>query len=118
MIKRSNISHTTQAAFARELGVDRSTVAGYVRRGMPIRADGKLDRDACLKWIGAHVQAQVGSRGVGARGAERLTGSQSTAKPNGNRHDEPGPLAVASIRLNSLRADKLGGRVSAAGGRH
>jgi hypothetical protein len=106
MIERSNIKHTTQAAFARELGVGRSTVAGYVRRGMPLTADGKLDRGVCLKWIGANVNVQVGARGAGVRGAERLSGAPS--KANGrSKGAEPGPLTMASVRLVSLRADKL-----------
>src|SRR3954470_24669975 len=42
---------TTKAALADELGITRARISQYVKSGMPVRGDGKLDRAVALNWI-------------------------------------------------------------------
>lgn len=41
----------TKAELATLLGVSRPRVSQLVRDGLPVRADGKLDREAALGWL-------------------------------------------------------------------
>ena len=56
-----------KAEFADALGVSRSTVSAYCRRGLPQLPDGRLDEDACRAWIRENVRSQTGMRGLGGR---------------------------------------------------
>lgn len=42
---------TTKAGLAAELGISKARVSQYVQRGLPVRSDGKLDREQALYWI-------------------------------------------------------------------
>ena len=46
------MTDTTKSALAAELGVTKARVSQYVGNGLPVRRDGKLDREAALNWIG------------------------------------------------------------------
>lgn len=50
----------TKASFAREVGVTKTTVGGYIRSGMPVELDGRVDREVALEWIDANVDTAVG----------------------------------------------------------
>ena len=52
----------TKAELARELGLHRSTIGHYVKRRMPTRADGKLNRLEALAWIERYVSSLGGGR--------------------------------------------------------
>jgi hypothetical protein len=50
----------TKADLARELNVHRSTIGFYVRKGMPIRADGRVNRRQALKWAEGYASSLGG----------------------------------------------------------
>jgi len=59
----------TKAALARELGIDRSRLSQMMKRGLPTRRDGLLDRTKVLEWL----SGQYGSyRGRSRKGDEVL----------------------------------------------
>jgi phage terminase Nu1 subunit (DNA packaging protein) len=41
----------TKADLARLLGCDRSRITQLARAGMPVRRDGRLDRETALAWV-------------------------------------------------------------------
>ncbi len=51
----------TKADLARELGVSKSRVSQYVKEGLPVRPDGKLDREAALTHLRMYRVSEVGS---------------------------------------------------------
>jgi hypothetical protein len=62
----------TKAAFARTLGVSRSRVTALVKRGLPVRSDGKIDLPTALKWVCENVEqtTHFPDRGVNKLNAE------------------------------------------------
>src|SRR3954454_17309342 len=65
------MSVTSKSALAAEIGITRGRVSQYVSAGMPTLADGKLDREAALRWIAKkHCQRFGGNHG--ARRAKEL----------------------------------------------
>ena len=42
---------TTKAALAAELKISKARVSQYVKAGLPVRSDGKLNREEALNWI-------------------------------------------------------------------
>jgi phage terminase Nu1 subunit (DNA packaging protein) len=75
----------TKAAFARTLGVSRSRVTALVKRGLPVRSDGRIDLPAALAWVRENVEqtSHFPDRGVNKLNAE--------AVPAGEGADD-GPL--------------------------
>jgi len=65
------MSVTTKSALASELGITRGRVSQYVSAGMPTLADGKLDREAALRWIAKKHYRRIGGD-HGARRAKTL----------------------------------------------
>jgi hypothetical protein len=55
----------TRSSLAAELRISRPRVTQYVARGMPIRKDGKLDRERCLEWLGRNCLSVDQARGGG-----------------------------------------------------
>ena len=51
----------TKADLAREIGVSKSRVSQYVKSGLPVRSDGKLDREAALTHLRMYRVSDVGS---------------------------------------------------------
>src|SRR3954447_15566816 len=62
---------TSKSALATELGITRGRVSQYVSAGMPTLADGKLDREAALRWIAKKHYRRIGGD-HGARRAKTL----------------------------------------------
>jgi hypothetical protein len=44
-----------KSELAQELGVTRSAVSRYCERGLPVRGDGRLDREVALRWVERNV---------------------------------------------------------------
>ena len=65
------MSVTSKPALAAELGITRGRVSQYVSAGMPTLADGKLDREAALRWIAKKHYRRIGGD-HGARRAKKL----------------------------------------------
>ena len=65
------MSVTSKSALAAELGITRGRVSQYVSAGMPTLADGKLDREAALRWIAKKHYRRIGGD-HGARRAKTL----------------------------------------------
>src|SRR4051812_24107427 len=49
----------TKAALAAELGVTKPRVSQYVKSGLPVRSDGKLNREEALNWIAQNQLSQT-----------------------------------------------------------
>jgi hypothetical protein len=88
----------SKAALAAELRISRPRVSQYVAEGMPVRSDGKLNREEVLNWIGRnhvdHVDLTGQSKGVGRANALARDGGrrrQSTARPGSYGNREPDP---------------------------
>ena len=62
---------TSKSALAAELGISKARVSQYVLAGMPTLADGKLDREAALRWIAKKHYRRIGGD-HGARRAKTL----------------------------------------------
>jgi hypothetical protein len=63
----------TKTAFARRMGVNEVTVRGWCKRwcadGMPVRADGKVNEAAALRWVETYLdQARRAARTEGTSG--------------------------------------------------
>ena len=59
------MSVTSKSALAAELGISKARVSQYVKRGMPVLPDGKLDRERALRWIvKSHYQRHGGDHGA------------------------------------------------------
>jgi predicted transcriptional regulator len=54
---------TTKAGLAAELGISKARVSQYVQRGLPVRSDGKLDREQALYWIKRNIYYTLSSHG-------------------------------------------------------
>src|SRR4051812_6948759 len=65
------MSVTTKSALAAELGITRGRVSQYVSAGMPVRADGKLNREEAIRWIAKKHYQRFGGD-AGARRARQL----------------------------------------------
>ena len=64
---------TSKSALANELGISKARVSQYVLAGMPTLADGKLDREAAIRWIAKKHYRRFGGD-HGARRAKKLVG--------------------------------------------
>jgi phage terminase Nu1 subunit (DNA packaging protein) len=107
----------TKAELARRLHVHKSTISGYIRRGLPVK-DGRVDPALAADWIKQNVHAQAGSRGAGVRGAAELAGDPEVppgGDANSDLHDvslkpshgHRADLLQESIRLARVRADHI-----------
>jgi hypothetical protein len=54
---------TTKASLAAELGISKARVSQYVQRGLPVRSDGKLDREQALYCIKRNIYYTLSSHG-------------------------------------------------------
>src|SRR5713226_4621265 len=45
----------TKAALAKTLRVSKARISQYLSRGMPVRPDGKIDREAAVKWAAKNI---------------------------------------------------------------
>ena len=76
---------------ANELGVRKSAVTAWLRKGLPVQPNGLVDREVALEWINRNVEPQIGSQQLkgGAKAGELLRkkrGTRGRTKGN-NGHD-------------------------------
>ena len=55
------MSVISKADLSRELGVSKARVSQYVKSGLPVRSDGKLDRETVLEYLRMYYVSDVGS---------------------------------------------------------
>lgn len=93
----------TKAALAAELGISKGRVSQYCAQGLPVRPDGKLNREDALDWVRNHISAaqHYGKGAAVALGAKRSRPPQKSAPLS---VDEP---AVVSPAANGYTADEL-----------
>ena len=71
---------TTKSALAAELSITKARVSQYVKAGLPVRSDGKLDREEALNWIALNQRhALTGNKG--ARRAATIVKEQTPKRP-------------------------------------
>ncbi len=91
----------SKAELSRQLGVSRAAVTGYVRRGLPVNPDGKLNSAEALAWVNSHVEPHHADRGA-ALAADL---SEDAAGPGAERRgDGEGRTALAAERARLARA--------------
>lgn len=71
---------TTKASLAAELGITKARVSQYVTKGLPVRDDGKINREPALNWIAQNNYPKV-VKDKGAGRAKRLTRDVRAARP-------------------------------------
>src|SRR3954452_8591719 len=82
------MSITSKSALAAELGITRGRVSQYVAAGLPVRSDGRLDREEAIQWVAKNYYMRFGGddgarrAAVGARGLRR---SRFATSPSGRR---------------------------------
>lgn len=74
------MTYTTKSDLAAELGITRARVSQLCKSGLPVFADGTIDRTAALNWL-AHSKAHFGVRGetAASRAAQLLMVDQERA---------------------------------------
>ncbi|WP_157064281.1 hypothetical protein [Methylobacterium tarhaniae] len=82
---------TTKAALADELGVTRARVSQYVKAGLPVRSDGKLNRADVLNWLSANVRGLHSQDDRGVNRATRLA-EATRSKPRPAPIPPPEPV--------------------------
>ncbi|NUB09434.1 hypothetical protein FW320_25075 [Azospirillum sp. Vi22] len=100
----------TKASLADERNISRARVTQYCQRGMPVRSDGKLDRETCLNWVKENIDAtQRHDRGAAV--AEVLAGRfqpQPSARPaEPNRAGPPAGYEAVKLAGSELHAGAL-----------
>ena len=75
----------TKAGLAAELDVTRTRVSQYVKMGMPVRRDGRVDREQALHWI-ANQFAPATGEDKGAVRAYKLLQDGMVRSRQGRRH--------------------------------
>src|SRR5215210_603814 len=72
----------TKSNLAAELGISKARVSQYVAEGLPVRSDGKLNRDDALNWVARNHADYTGqNKGVGR--ARRLSAERRRSIPAG-----------------------------------
>ena len=88
----------SKAQLSRQLGVSRAAVTSYVRRGMPVNFDGKVNTAEALAWVNDHVEPHHADRGAA------MAAEVPEAKRRGNGDDRT-VLAAERARLACAQAD-------------
>ena len=78
----------TKAAFARRIGVSSARISQLINRGMPVRADGRVDVAGALAWLDDNLDTS--KRAGGAKPAPERSSAKS-----GAGSDAPGPARSA-----------------------
>ncbi|SER58285.1 hypothetical protein SAMN05216548_12710 [Faunimonas pinastri] len=88
----------TKAALAAELRVSKPRISQYCKRGLPVRGDGKIDREAALNWINRYCVSQT-SADKGANRAQRIVreGGVKPATPKQSGRSKPMPGLPKSV---------------------
>jgi hypothetical protein len=53
----------SKSELAEELGVHATRVSQFVRRGMPVRSDGKCNLERCCRWVMDHLDGDNNTDG-------------------------------------------------------
>jgi hypothetical protein len=95
----------SKSALAAELNISRARVAQYEKRGLPIRSDGKIDREKAIEWIASNIVPDSASTTKGgARAAQIMEGNAA----------QPNPIDQVAALVLRLIALKIGSIVSVA----
>lgn len=85
----------TKAALADELSISRARVSQYVKRGLPVRSDGRLNRADALNWLKWNALGLNSFEDRGVNRAGRLA-KVAKAKPERRPERKPQPEPTAS----------------------
>ncbi len=94
----------SKAQLSRQLGVSKAAVTGYVRRGMPVNFDGKLNAAEALAWVNDHVEPHHADRGA-ALAAEAPEANPRVKPGDRGDGDDRTALAAERARLACAQAD-------------
>jgi hypothetical protein len=83
----------TKARLAAELNVSKARVSQYVKRGLPVLGDGKVDLETAVKWV-ADNHVALNSRDAGANRAAKLVQRRRSA------------AAKSAARLTSTKGEE------------
>lgn len=85
----------TKSALADELSISRARVSQYVKTGLPVRSDGRLNRADVLNWLNSNA---VGLNSFEDRGVNRATrlakGAKAKPERRPDRKPQPQPAAA------------------------
>ena len=107
---------TTKAALAKTLNISKARVSQYIAKGMPVRPDGRLDREVAVKWLQNTILPKTakssGSRLLDVRVARELLQVQIAKL---NLEERQGELVDAGEveRVWSYRLTELKNRIMA-----
>ena len=91
----------SQANLAAELQISKARVSQYVADGLPVRKDGKLDRETAVKWVSDNHSDFTGNgKGLGrANTLARAQRRQPTARraPASHRGDKADPVLETMV---------------------
>jgi hypothetical protein len=97
----------TKSKLAKELKISRARVSQYVRLGLPVRRDGRLDRQHVLHWIRQNISPEVHpDRGAALAFAE-TTVKQSEATVISFAHSLKRPYDRGAVLMGSMLAYRL-----------
>ena len=90
---------TTKAALAAELKISKARVSQYVKAGMPVRSDGKLNREEAIRWVSTNQLSQTfEDKGANrARKLEKPARHRPGAKPAVGNYDPEVAVARAIV---------------------
>ena len=89
---------TTKKQLAAELGITPSRVSQYVRDGLPVRLDGKINHLNALNWVKSNV---AGDAGVVAA---RLLSTKSESGPVDGAHARATDAALMALARKIVRS--------------
>jgi hypothetical protein len=89
---------TTKSALAAELRITKPRVSQYVKRGLPVRKDGKLNRDQALNWLNQNQLGVIGED-RGANRAARLVKECRPRKQKTASQAGPAEMAIDALSL-------------------
>lgn len=82
----------TKAALADELSISRARVSQYVKAGLPVRSDGRLNRADALNWLNSNALGLNSFEDRGVNRAGRLA-KRTKAKPERRPDRKPQPAS-------------------------
>lgn len=101
------MSIVTKAAFAVELGVTKGRVSQYLKGGMPVRDDGKVDRVEALNWLNAkRLNLMPGTKGLNHAAAAVKASKPPTGKPR-ETSPKPRETSLDETTFETERTRKL-----------
>ena len=87
----------TKAALAAELGLSKARISQYAKNGLPIRSDGKLDRETAVKWLNSkRLNLTSGVKGLGRASAIANEGDEPGAEGSEYEFERTRKLKLAN----------------------